>query len=130
MNSENTRREAHIRSRCAKRTTASRRSFRNAIRCFDQAAAMFLRFLRQASRPSAPTASGGETAPKSLVPTSTRNQGHVFRRSAEIVQYQGGTDYTYLRPVLSPTFHKIPHFRQQFLAPELSPFAPEFPKRL
>jgi hypothetical protein len=29
------------------------------------------------------------------VPTSTRNQRHVFRRSAEIVQYQGGTDYTY-----------------------------------
>jgi hypothetical protein len=39
---------------CTKRKTASRRSLRNSVGCFDQAASLVFRFLRQLSIPIAP----------------------------------------------------------------------------
>ena len=60
------------RSQNAKRKTASRRSLRNPIRCFDQAAtiAAAFRFLRQPSRPNAPrpVAKSGRAAGSGVVP--------------------------------------------------------------
>src|ERR1019366_9996834 len=53
------------------RKTASRRSLRNRIRCFDQAASAF-RFLRQPSRPNAPRpeAKSGRAAGRGVAPTA------------------------------------------------------------
>jgi hypothetical protein len=61
-----------------KRKTASRRSLRNPIKCFDQAASAAFRFLRQPSRPKAPrpVAKSGRAA-GSGVPETTLGTSSV-----------------------------------------------------